>query len=71
MKTCLPQAILMEKVVKEMEANFDQGLHRLNWTSLGISEYASKLTTAVQEFDDVVNEVEPSLGLDLLLTTKL
>jgi len=49
--------MLMEKAIREMESNFEHGLQRLNWTSLGIPEYATKLTTAAQEFDGVVKEV--------------
>jgi hypothetical protein len=50
----------MEKLIKEMEKHFDQGLLRLNWTALGIPDYASLLNGEVQHFEGIVNQVDPS-----------
>lgn len=47
----------MEKCIQTLETNFDQGLFRLNWTALGILDYANTLAGTIQGFDGTVEQL--------------
>lgn len=47
----------MERAIRDLEKNFDQGLAHLKWTALGIMDYASHLAAVVQKFEGVVGQI--------------
>lgn len=47
----------MDRCIRDLEKNYDQGTSRLNWTALGIPDYGANLITIIQQFDGIVTQV--------------
>jgi hypothetical protein len=47
----------MERCIRDLEKNFDEGLNRMNWTALGIPDYGNMLMGVIGQFEGVVSQV--------------